>query len=276
MPPRRGRSASPARKRSLSKKAIQSRQRSKSRSRSKSKTVKSWLTHDNGGRPFKVEIKKNRALIYDNYSNQTPKPLMREFNITDHIIGKSPLTPQTKFSGGYGAKFDGNTILLKLANSPKWVFVGDSIFEFKPLSEIVSYVSEVGNNDVSYPYAIDSEGRTYLLGQGAILTKDVPLNFKNDPYGYYYNYWFLTPEEGKSASNPGFKNIQKYWYNNSRSKLDWQPIRNRKAGTHHIKYIGQAKRVPMSDEEMAKLNRAFGKQRGFRNLVTKTLVKRRW
>ena len=36
----------------------------------------------------------------------------------------------TNFSGGYGPKFDGNSILLQI-DSNKYVFVGHNLYEFK-------------------------------------------------------------------------------------------------------------------------------------------------
>jgi hypothetical protein len=276
----RGRSASPVRRKSKIKKTTRSKSKPRSKSRSTSR-VKSqtWLTHDNGGRPFKVVIRSNKALIYDNYSKEASKPLLLEFEISDHIIGKSPRTPQTLFSGGHGPKFDGNSILLRLADSPKWVFVGDSIFEFKPLSELIKYVSEVGNNDVPYPYAIDSEGRHYLLGEGVILTKPLPREFNNDPYGYYYKANLITADEGlipPKQPTKRFREIEKYWQNNTKYTFRWTPRWTKSTKNHFVKYSGDTKRSLISDAEMCKLNRAFGTQRGFRRLVSKMLIKRRW
>ena len=71
------------------------------------------------------------------------------------FIGKSPLNIMTKFSGGYGAKWDGNSILLRIGNNDelKYVYLGTNISEFTTDEKITKYVSSVGNNCVPYPYA---------------------------------------------------------------------------------------------------------------------------
>ena len=68
----------------------------------------------------------------------------------------------TKFSGGYGKFFDGNSILLKLSKN-KYVYIGSVIYSFTSYNEITTFISPVGNSDVPYPYAIDEKNNYYLL-----------------------------------------------------------------------------------------------------------------
>ena len=70
----------------------------------------------------------------------------------------------TKFSLGYGEKFDGNSILLKLSKN-KYVYIGSLIYSFNAYNEITTFISPVGNNDVPYPYAIDEKNNYYLLSE---------------------------------------------------------------------------------------------------------------
>lgn len=69
--------------------------------------------------------------------------------------------------------------------SPLYVFVGHCIFKFFAHSRIVEYVSEVGNNDVPYPYAIDADGNYYLMTEEVIL-REVSSDYRRRPYEYYY------------------------------------------------------------------------------------------
>jgi hypothetical protein len=73
----------------------------------------------------------------------------------------------------------------------------------------MSYYSPVGNNDVPYPYAIDSKNNYYLMIEDVILnnTKEL-INFlinNNDPYEYYYKASLITEDRG-IGTKPLFQN----------------------------------------------------------------------
>ncbi len=95
------------------------------------------------------------------------------------FIGKSPGNPNTR----YGPEFDGNTILVRVTEN-HYLFVGGTLRRFATDSPIVKYVSEVGNNDVPYPYAVDAEGKYYLLIEDAVV-RDVA--DPENPYAYLYS-----------------------------------------------------------------------------------------
>lgn len=156
---------------------------------------KIYYTHDNGGRPFKVVINKNNVKVYK-YSYTYLHSLSDKsdiYELTPYLIckplqifiGKSPLNEMTIFSGGYGEKFDGNSILLKMKDY--YIYIGNTIKSFKPLYDIKEYVSHVGNSDVSYSYAIDINNNYYLMLNN-ILIKNNYINDENkdDIYRYYY------------------------------------------------------------------------------------------
>jgi hypothetical protein len=167
----------------------------KQNKKSKSKT---YYTHDNGGRPFKVVVEDKKVYVYkykkyDETTNSflySEKPIKYEknnyFKCKNIFIGKSPKNKLTISSGGYGAKFTGNSILLQITQN-KYVFIGDKIFSFTPKSEIKKFVSPVGNSDVSYPYAVDADGRYYLMIEDVIIDKIINIKkYGNDPYDFYY------------------------------------------------------------------------------------------
>ncbi len=115
------------------------------------------------------------------------------------FVGKSDKNKMTEYSDGYGASFDGNTILLKM-NDTTYIYIGGKMFSFTASNLIVSYHSPVGNNDVPYPYAIDSEKKYYLLTENVVLNytkelEDYIINH-NDPYEYYYKASLITKDRG--------------------------------------------------------------------------------
>jgi hypothetical protein len=128
---------------------------------------KTYFTHFNGGRPCLVYIKNKNVAIYnipenvmiDNqmFNENNCKwmyiNLVKKYKVKEVFIGKSPLISMTKYSGGYGKYFDGNTILLELKNK-NFIYIQDDIQKIKINDKIKKYYSFVGNNDVPYPMAI--------------------------------------------------------------------------------------------------------------------------
>lgn len=186
---------------------------------------KSYLTHDNGGRPFLVNINKNNVEIYKQpkltfeeidelYEKKSSYTiLVKRYNNTDKIfIGKSPLNKSTKYSGGHGPKFDGNTILLKLKASNRYVFIGDGIYEFDAPEEINAYYSSVGNNDVPYPVALSKNFAYFMLKEDTVY---IPRNeFRKDvdwSDGYHSFYGHMLPRDAPPPkfTKKKFKNLKK-------------------------------------------------------------------
>lgn len=172
-----------------------------------------YFTHDNGGRPFKVVVDKHKIDISVHQEEQTYKS-WKSFTVEKTFIGKSPKIKMTEFSGGYGKKFDGNSILCKLKDF-NYLFVGCNIYTFQSKAEIVKYVSPVGNNDVPYPYAVDKENNYYLMIENVMLKNiEIPAKYDN-PYDYYYDAVHITPytyNRNEPPTRPMFESgIEKYW-----------------------------------------------------------------
>lgn len=174
-----------------------------------------YLTHDNYNRPFCVYIDQstNKVDVFmqpsssqttwlcfhcmndnnddlddlDYYNKEKFTKLIATFTPSTIFIGKSPFNPMTEFSGGHGPTFDGNSILLKI-DIHNYVFIGEKIYSFTTNHEIVEFISPVGNNDVPYPYAIDTSNNYYfLLGSETGMLPVNDLSYCIDPYTYYYN-----------------------------------------------------------------------------------------
>lgn len=127
---------------------------------------RNYYVHDNGGRPFMVKVKKRTVWVYklsnsdtDGYSDrdfESPKnyqDLVKKFNVKKTFIGKGLTSPKSEL---------GNTILLELAGG-KYVWIGSSIYEFKPKDKIVKYFSQVGSSDVPYPVALGEENAYFMI-----------------------------------------------------------------------------------------------------------------
>ena len=116
----------------------------------------------------------------------------------------------TKFSGGYGPEFDGNSILLHMRDL-SYIYIGSEIYWFRALSKIIDFVSPVGNNDVPYSYAIDDCENTYLLSDTDTVLKGI--QYGDDPYEYFYGHRLLTSDLGSPstiAPNKDYQQIKKF------------------------------------------------------------------
>lgn len=142
--------------------------------------------------PYNIKI---QNILNDKYivnvSSNDAKKYCNIFYASQVFVGKSPLNDITQSSDGNGETFDGNSVLIKIETN-KYVFIGNSIFSFNTNSQIISYFSPIGNNDVPYPYAILENGDIYLMIEHVILKNNLNLinymsNQFNDPYSYYYD-----------------------------------------------------------------------------------------
>lgn len=160
-----------------------------------------YFTHANGARPYKVTINNNHVNVYKstNEDDENYNCLVLDITPQQIFIGKSIKNKMTEFSGGYGDEFDGNSILLKV-NDTTSIYVGEKIMLFHTLNPIVSYHSPVGNNDVPYPWAVDSENNHYLIIEEVIVKSSPVLEqyFANEkePYSYYYDANLITEDLG--------------------------------------------------------------------------------
>ncbi len=156
----------------------------------KAKGVKSYEVHDNGGRPFLVEVSKKHVdvFLYDPVSENVKNgyrkgKLVLSMDYTDIFIGDNDL-PDPRSSRGKG-----NSILIHRSGS-NYVYVGHMIqsFETRNGERIVKYYSPIGNSDVPYPYAV-GENYTYFLLDMTTLPNNV-LDLKKDAYSQYYGHAF--------------------------------------------------------------------------------------
>ena len=231
--------------------------------------MKSYFVHDNGDRPFLVNVsddqtevliyKENRDDEVDPWSWKAEKSnytvLVGKYRPLKVWIGTSRKSAMTRFGGGFGAKYNGNTILLQLTKL-RYLFIGGYITEFSSSSEIVKYFSPVGNNDVPYPYAVDSGNRYYLLVEDVIL--DNPPRNKN-PYYYYYDNNDLTACQ--------FDGIQEYYIDGDKYMMSYHPSGPRRP--ENMEIVKGGKKIKLTRGMYLSLMEKFGRKMGFSPLETK-------
>ena len=132
-----------------------------------------YLIHDNGGRPFLVNINGKDVSIFKlpkdveedkDTSKSDYTELVKEYkNVKKVFIGKS-VKPKddSAYYAAWGKEFDGNTILIEIQDK-RYCLVAERIVEFSTKDSIEKFESPVGNNDVPYPLAYGSQ-YVYVFG----------------------------------------------------------------------------------------------------------------
>ena len=199
--------------------------------------ISTYYIHDNGGRPFKVDIIDNIVKIYTQIDCDKEQdkiiyasdPILT-FKPSKIFIGKDP-EGLTNHEPGCDCVTDGNTILLKMEGN-EYILVGATIDSYDSLGEIVKFVSRIGNNDVPYPYAVDEYGNIYLFSSSVILKNSDEMQSRmkdyDDPYDYYYDYYLITRDEGiiptKYPKIKYFNNINDYYIGKDQYTLTYEPF----------------------------------------------------
>ncbi len=141
--------------------------------------MKRYEIHDNGGRPFIVEVHPDHVIVhkqdydFDTEAYLPPKKILKRAYKHIFIGDKSPFQRPVNWN----PNFVGNTLLLQQENG-KYIFIGPSIEEFRAEKgdTIEHYFSDIGNNDVPYPYAL-GKTHAYFFSDNNGKVTSVPLNY---------------------------------------------------------------------------------------------------
>lgn len=153
----------------------------------------SYITHDNGSRPFMVvhNTKKNKVIIYKHMflgdNERIFKKLYGKKKSYDIIVAKYDVK---RVMPGIEAndKYNGNSVLLDLGDN-RYVFIGGSVYEFSVSDTIQQYNSLMGNSNVHYPVAIGCTYAYFMLDQVFIKLTEFPENCDYpDLYSYFYGH----------------------------------------------------------------------------------------
>lgn len=147
----------------------------------------------------KIEIYVNKNDVSDDedYDSEDDDEIIEELFITidsphEVFVGKSY---PNYLSMEFGEEYDGNAMLIKPTKDLEYIFIGIKILTFKTDEPITHFISNIGNNDVPYTYAI-SKSKIYLLTEDKIIeTKEIGHelieSFKDaseEPYMYWYGH----------------------------------------------------------------------------------------
>ncbi|MCK4968231.1 MAG: hypothetical protein KAS12_04185 [Candidatus Aenigmarchaeota archaeon] len=226
-----------------------------------------FLTHDNGGRKYSVKIDDGSVFVKN--VSEREEPFSLSFKPEKVFIGKSGNTPMTRSSGGIGKKFDGNSMLFAMGDN-KYIYIGTEVINFTTNSEIVKFVSDVGNNNVPYPYAIDVEGAYYLMIENVKILY-LPEKYAITPYWYYYKFQSLPMKNNPNCKQKRYveSNIDKFYIGedeyifrypiNPGRDWDWHT----KNVPIYIVYIGSPEKIEISKERYVSECNAFNVKYGF-------------
>ncbi len=143
-----------------------------------------YLIHDNGGRPFLVRIESpTHVTVYqesdDGEEGDSETATYSRIHSFDHL--RRIFIPD---DDDEEPQYRGNNILLETSNTNEYILISCSISKFQTKSEIVSFSSNMGNNNVPYPIAVDDDGRFYILWDDVVL-ESIPDNRQRDPTRYW-------------------------------------------------------------------------------------------
>jgi len=173
------------------------------------KGTKNYLIHDNGNRPFKVDVYGKTVEIYKgeygrnnngsiDYDTMNYNELVKKLIVKEVHIGQSPCIPAADACGAFGK---GNSILLHILGN-KYIYIGHEIYEFTMDDSFEAYYSMIGNNDVPYPVLLGSK-YVYFMLDHSYLPRDVfkvkmTSNMWADAYSFFFGFKSLeTGEEIK-------------------------------------------------------------------------------
>lgn len=196
------------------------------------KGAKKYLIHDNGGRPFRVDVSgksveiykgeyarnNNRSINYDiiNYS-----VLVKKLTVKEVHVGQSPCIPAADACGAFGK---GNSILLHVSAN-KYIYIGHEIYEFTMEDAFEAYYSMIGNNDVPYPIVLGSKYVYFMLDRSYLPREVFKVKMTSNMWADAYSFFF------------GFKSLETGEQVNCDQKATKEPMKCIKARGEAIKAI---------------------------------------
>ena len=155
------------------------------------KKIKTYLFDGRDGKTFCVIIFKNGSVKIQEHTENGEK---RKLIIVKPV--RIFFSPQQK---KHNSKVQ--CILLEKEESKlginEYIYVGFEVFLFRAV-KIATLISNMGNNRIAYPYALDINGCTYLMLEKVIMGSEWLSARKkgDDPYEQYYRYITLTKFPG--------------------------------------------------------------------------------
>jgi hypothetical protein len=157
------------------------------------KKIKRYEIHDNGSRPFFVDVMGKIVTISKNMDTfkkvdgkfvDIKNPPKNLYTLTTDKVFIGKKSPNGGYDGLKPSEAEGNTILVQIGE--KYTYIGHEIYEFLPVKgdTIVKYYSNIGNSDVPYPYAI-GKTHVYIILDGVAIEKSY-FDMSDDIYEQFY------------------------------------------------------------------------------------------
>lgn len=168
--------------------------------------METYLTHDNGGNAFVVDLYPKEAIVgqieYD--ANDQPTRGKKSVRIPYKKIFIGDKGLDAKYNACcYHPGHKGNSFLFE-QRPGVYVHVGVEAFRFQTRGgeRILYYYSPVGNSDVPYPYAIGERHTYFLLESDHVTVPNYLLNLRRDGYGQLYDLRQNSKYAGFGERNP--------------------------------------------------------------------------
>jgi len=221
------------------------------------------------------ELRSRDGTDYNDFVTYQPKQI---------FIGISEKNKMTEHGRGYGEAFDGNSILLHIRKRD-YIFIGSTVFLFRPQYPIVLFFSPVWNDDIPYPYAIDSQGYVYLFNSGVVLEPTDGfqewMKNGNDPTSYYIDHQLITADRIFTPPKQPvqiFQNIKEFYIGTVPYTLEYDIdpgesfklyVKRKSDNVEQygvsVVYYDGTKKV-LNKNEFAELIKEFGRKMGFQKL----------
>ena len=162
-------------------------------------TNKKYYTHDNGARPFLVDINNKEINVFTFETNSHD-----ELKDSDYKVKVLTIKNFIGYWKGHDPNYDeyeGNSLLIQFG-SYDYVCICQEIYAFKTNDIIYDYCSEVGNSDVPYPIALGEQNTYFMLDHDYLKNDTIPiqLGFSN-LYGYYYGHLSVINNKIQNTEN---------------------------------------------------------------------------
>lgn len=82
-----------------------------------------------------------------------------------------------------GRRSNGTVVALLVKKGRKYIFIGETIFSFRPIDEITDFIVPTNKNGMTYPQAVGTMN-TYLLAGDCYVPNDI---VKLNPYTQVFN-----------------------------------------------------------------------------------------
>jgi hypothetical protein len=161
------------------------------------KGAKVYFIHSNGARPFRVEVSGKNVEIYHgspaklpdgtpDYDRMEYTDLVKKLTVKEIYVGQSPCIPAADACGAFAK---GNTLLLHITGNT-YVYVGETIYEFKMDDEVDTYYSLIGNNDSPYPVLLGTKNVYFMLDHQMMPREVFKAKMTDAEWADAYQYFF--------------------------------------------------------------------------------------